>query len=532
MSVSGTSDRYELTPQRCLRLLVEQRRLWIAPAIACGIIAMVYAIFMTRLWEAHQGLVVREEASVTSNKQPGKFADLYEMRTFQETLLELAKSHQVVTATMMNVAQAETGQAAPVPDAEQIEKFRKRLSMSPANGAEFGKTEVFYFSVKDPSRERAIRLVAELTRQLSLRLGELRRERSQGLISELEKQVELATEAHQAENQRLKEFETNVGGDLGELRTLHSAMGGQSDLRQQLVELEKESRIVDARLHEAEDLLMVLHAAQDDPQQLVAMPGSLLKIQPTLQRLKNGLVDAQLQVSKLGGNRTAEHPQVKAATEAVEKIREELHRELAVVIEGLQVDIGLSNNRQEVLNLQIADMQSRLNRLAEFRAEYSSRVASVDNSRLVLNQVRKQLSEVQAKQVAALNAHLITAIDSPETGPYPVGLGRTMVVILGTFGGLVLGLAWLFLNVPTANSTVEQPELPAASAAATGPWLTPLPAKKAEPAFDFSTYTKKSREVAPVAAGVVENKPASAPPVVVTMPLSSAYASVNPPSLT
>lgn len=493
----------ELTPQRCVQLLIQHRRVWIVPAIVCGLAALVYAIFMTRLWEAHQGLIVRDEASATSNKQPGKFADLYEMRTFQETLLELARSHQVVTATMMNVAAAETGQPAPLPDAEQIAKFRKRLAMSPPNGAEFGKTEVFYFSVQDPSRERAIRLVEELCRQLSLRMGELRRERSQGLISELEKQVELATEVHQAENARLKELESEVGSDLGELRTLHSAMGGQSDLRQQLVELEKESRVAEARLHEAEDLLAVLQAAQDDPAKMVAMPSSLLSIQPTLQRLKDGLVDAQLQLSRTGGNRTTEHPQMQAAIETVSRIRGELHHELAVVIEGLQVDIGLSHNRLEVLNSQIADLQARLTRLAEFRAEYSSRVASVENSRMVLNQVRTQLSEVRAKQAAAEDGSLITPIDVPETGPYPVGLGRTMIVLLGTLGGLVLGVAWLFLNAP-ALSIAASPQRPTTPKSPTAPAAHPAPGKSAERVADFSKFTSKPGSQRQSGAGTVE----------------------------
>lgn len=538
MSTTATNDVQELTPQRCLQLLIEQRRVWIRPAIACALIAFVYAIFMTRLWEAHQGLVVREEASVTSSKQPGKFADLYEMRTFQETLLELAKSKQVVTATMMNVEEAETGKPAKQPDAEQIEKFRKRLSMSPANGAEFGKTEVFYFSVKDPSRERAIQLVAELIKQLSIRLGELRCERSQGLITELEKQVELATEVHQGENARLKEFESKVGADLGELRTLHSAMGGQSDLRQQLVDLEKESRAADVRLHEAEDLLMVLEGAQDDPQRLIAMPSSLLKIQPTLQRLKDGLVDAQLQVSKLAGNRTAAHPQMQAAIEAVEKIREELHQELAVVIEGLHVDIGLSNNHLEILNSQIADIQSRLSRLAEYRAEYSSRVASVDNSRLVLNQARKQLSEVRAKQAAAQNAHLITAIDSPETGPHPIGLGRTMVVLLGALGGLVMGLAWLFLNFPTGATTLEQQEQPkqpeqiVTAPAPPSPGSTHLESRKVESTLDLSsTCTKKPIDAECVAEIAGETYPATAKTIVLDKSFNTPFTPTSSNSL-
>ncbi|MDZ4659682.1 MAG: hypothetical protein SH868_19080 [Bythopirellula sp.] len=490
----NASENLEFTPQRCLQLLVERWRTWLTPAIACGVLSLVYAIFMTRYWEAFQGMVVREEASVSAgSKQPGKFADLYEMRTFQETILELAKSHQVVSTTMKNVAEAETGEVPAEPTAEQIEKFRKRLTMSPPDGAEFGKTEVFYFSVKDPSRERAIDLVAALCKQLALRLGHLRQERSQGLTNELEKQVELAGKVHQEENTRLKEFEMQVGSDLGELRVLHSAMGGQSDLRQQLVELEKETRAVEARLREAEDLLIVLQAAQDNPEELVAMPSSLLKIQPTLQRLKNGLVDAQLQVSKLSGTRTTSHPYVRAAQETVVQVREELHRELAVVIEGLQVEVGLSHNRLEVLTSQVGGLQKRLNRLAELRAEYTSRVASVESSRAVLSQARKQLSEVRAKQVAAQSAQLVTPIDSPETGPHPVGLGRTMVVILGSFGGLVLGLGWLFLNLPTEASVSQTI---AVELSTTEPLPTPkqLFEKSTTAGFDFSTYTKKLRE--------------------------------------
>jgi uncharacterized protein involved in exopolysaccharide biosynthesis len=499
----NNDETFELTPQRCIKLIIERRRDWIIPMVACGLLSLLYAAFMTRYWEAFQGMVVREEASVsTGAKQPGKFADLYEMRTFQETILELAKSHQVVSSTIKNVDRAE-GLPATEPDAEQIEKFRKRLSMTPPNGAEFGKTEIFYFGVKDPGRDRAIALVGELCKQLSLRLSQLRQERSQGLINDLEKQVELSAKIHQAENAKLKEFEAQVGSDLGELRILHSAMGGQSDLRQQLVELEKESRVVEARLREAEDLLLVLQGAQDNPQKLVAMPGSLLKIQPTLQRLKDGLVDAQLQVSKLSGTRTADHPHVRAAQETVDRIRTELHRELAVVVEGLQVDVGLSHNRLEVLNSQIAGLQTRLNNLAELRAEYSSRVASVDSSRAILSEARKQLSEVRAKQVAAASAQLVTPIDSPETGPYPVGMGRTTVVILGTFAGMVLGLGWLFLSLPTAQD-VKQKEPQAVLLAEVPPVKQPVMPRPSTAGFDFSSYTKKLREANAIPASKVE----------------------------
>lgn len=462
MNDNSTTAIAPLTPQDCWRLFIEHRRIWLFATGICFVVALLYALFMTRNWEAVQGLVVRDEASSQSVKQPGKFADLYEMRTFQETILEVAKSRQVLSATLKAVAASESDEVPAEPSAEAIEILRKRMSMLPPNGAEFGKTEIFYLSVKDPDRQRALRLVEELCTQLSSRLGQLRAERSRGLISEIEKQVELASQNHEQENAKLIAFETEVGADLGELRLLHSATGGQSDLRQQTVEMENETRLNESRLRQAEELLVVLKVAQHDPTQLVALPSTLLSFQPTLQRLKDGLVDAQLRSSRLGGMRTADHPHVKAAVESVASIREELHSELNVAIKGLEIEIDMSRNRQNMLHKQLAGLQHRLSHLAELRAEYSSRVATVENSRAVLSQARKQLSEVSAKQVAAQSALLVTPFDTADTGPNQVGIGRASVLGLGTMGGFVLGMGWLFLTVnatPTVPVVSEDKEL-------------------------------------------------------------------------
>ncbi len=453
-----------LTPAECLRLLAEHRQRWIVPTLVCAVLAAAYALVMTRYWQATQAVVVRQEVTTTTTGQPGKFADLYEMRTFQETILELAKSRQVIAATLQAVAQADANE----PTDQAVESFRERLSMLPPGGAEFGKTEVFYLGVKDKNRDQAVHLVRELTRQLDTRLRQLRDEQAQSVIAELEKQVDLATESQEFQTQRLAEFESEVGSDLGELRLLHSAASGQSDLRQQAVELESESRVAAAKVQEAEQLLLVLKLAQKDTEQLVAMPSSLLTSQPTLRRLKDGLVDAQLRAARLGGTRTENHPQVQATTAAVKQIRHDLHDELQVAINGIQIELDLSRNRYIDLKDQLHQIDVRLASLAERRAEYSNRVAAVDNSRQVLDQARKQLIEARAEQVAASSASLVTVLDQPDGGTHPVGISRASVLLVGTVSGLILGLGLTFLTVtPTApvdrhwSFEVEQPEPPA-----------------------------------------------------------------------
>ncbi len=440
-----------LTPKECINLLAEHRHRWMIPTIVCAILATAYALVMTRYWEANQALVVRQEATTSESGRLGQFADLYQMRTFQETILELVKSRQVISETLKSVAQGKAANK-PVTD-EQIESLRKRLSMLPPGGAEFGKTEVFYLGVKDKNRERAVQLVGELSHQLDVRLRQLRNERAQSLITELQQQVDLAREAQSNDTARLAGLEAQVGADLAELRMLNSATSGQSDLRQQAVQLESESREIAAKVRDAEQLLVVLKSSQKDPQQLVAMPNSLLISQPTLRSMKDGLLDAQLRAARVGGTRTEQHPQVIAAGEAVEHIRKDLHKELAVAIQGVEVELGLGRQRFVDLKDKQRLLSKRLAKLAERRAEYSNHVAAVENSRKVLDQAREQLTEARAQQAAALSAKLVSTLDTPDAGTNPVGPRRVSVVFLGAVSGLILGLGWTFLTVTPIESS-------------------------------------------------------------------------------
>ena len=189
-----------------------------------------------------------------SSERPGKFADLYEMRTVQETILELARSQQVIAATLQK---ADSGTSDP-PSVKAVDEFRERLRMTPPGGAEFGKTEVFYLNIKDPNRERALRLVAELCQQLDLRLRELRSDQARGLIIETKAQLNAAEQLLAAETERLANFEAEVGADLGELRTLNSSWSGQSDLRQKHVALEADCRRFKEQVRETRQLLDLL----------------------------------------------------------------------------------------------------------------------------------------------------------------------------------------------------------------------------------------------------------------------------------
>jgi succinoglycan biosynthesis transport protein ExoP len=449
-----------------VQLLIHHRKRWLIPTLVCTATAFVYAITMTRYWEAKQVLVVRQEASSAEVNQPGKFANPEDMRALQETILELSKSRQVVAATLKSVNDNRE------PTGKEIANFRDHQDLRPPNGAEFGKTEMFYMTVEDPSPTRAIRLTNALCDQVEFQLGQLRDLQAQSLITELEKQAELSAKAHDEATQRLVEFEGKLGADLGELRTLHSAFSGQSDLRQQLVQLEGEHRQAKTRLKEAEQLLDMLVSAEQKPGHLVAMPNSLLNSQPALRRLKDGLVDAQLRTAQLSGSRSTDHPYVQAAIKAEESIREDLHDELQIAVQAAEAELQLSNDRYQDNSGQLSNVELRLGQLAEHRAAYSNRIAAVASSRTVLERTRGRLSEVRASQAAVHSASLLARVDKPETGINPTGLSRSIVVLTGMLGGLMIGLGYLFLSVGPPTGTLSQS---ASIAPANQPTLFPSP---------------------------------------------------------
>ncbi len=79
--------------------LCDQPRRWLVPAGVVCLIGIGVALVKPSVWEASQALVVRDEA-IGSNGRPGRFVHQDDMKTVQETMVELAKSRPVLEAAL------------------------------------------------------------------------------------------------------------------------------------------------------------------------------------------------------------------------------------------------------------------------------------------------------------------------------------------------------------------------------------------------------------------------------------------------
>jgi len=437
-----------INPVDVFRTLLRHPIRWLVPAVLVASLVGAYAVVRPDTWQATQTFMLRNEA-VNNPVALGRFGHTDEMRALQETILQIAHSRSVLEGTLREVGPPAGYQGDPAhwPSRHDLADLRDAIEFSPPDGAEFGTTEVFYLNVRATDRQRAIALNEAIQGQLEKRFKQVRDSRAQGMINELEGATEVARADLAKANERLSAIERKVGGDLAELRALEDSTSDDSTLRQSEMQIRAELREVRAQHRVNEELLGLLERATADPGELIAAPNSLLASQPGLSRLKEGLVDAQINTATLMGRMSAEHPMVKAAEDAEQEIGRHLYDELAIAIRGIESEQRSLGRRERMLDDQLADIDRRLVRLAELRATYASEVAAADHRTELLRQSEDDLANARAALVSARAANLLTRIDDADTGVNPVGPGRSTIALAGIMGGLIVGFGVVFLTV-------------------------------------------------------------------------------------
>ncbi|MGO9112279.1 MAG: Wzz/FepE/Etk N-terminal domain-containing protein [Thermoguttaceae bacterium] len=444
-------------PRELGRLLVIYWRRWAVVALLVTVAAVAYALVAPKTWQASQALIVRNEA-VGGETEPGKFRGAEDLKSIQETIIELSKGHSVLEAALVEVGPpADIAQPSAWPSDNDIESLQKAVKITPPKGVEFGSSEVFYLEVRDMDRIRVAELSSALSHQLQLHLQEIRDAKAQSMVEELNKAVQLAKSDLQAATAQLTALEKEVGSDLPELRSLLDSNSSDTSLRRTVSEIENELRQFRGTEKANRQLLTLLTQSQADPTRLMAAPTRLLDSQPALRRLKDGLVDAQLHTATLQGRMSVEHPEVISAKEAEAQVANRLHAELSTAIRGLESELAFDANRLEMLENQRNSASARLTRLAGLRATYTNILSEATNRAKLLDRAEQNLASARSNRASAKAASLITRVDAPDTGTSPVSPSKSMVVLGGLLGGLLTGLGIVLLTAPAATAVDRAP---------------------------------------------------------------------------
>lgn len=440
-------------------VLWNHRKLWLIPVVAGFVLSALYATFLrSETWSARQSLIVRDDLLGQSYK-PGRFESLESMKSAQETILEISRKPQVIRNALRKLgpeakALFPTKSAAENwPDDEVIESVQGTITFSAPNGAEFGRTEVIILNTKGKTRERARQFIGFLLDEIIAKTNDVRSRRLESMEAELIQSRDAAANALETSKKKLREMDRQLGPDVDAMNALNDDQGSDNPLKREISQVKLEKRTVESDLETAQRVLEMLVDASQRPGELVNISGDLIKHQPALELLKKELVEAQSKLAQIKGPFTDLHPQVKSATVEVEEIKQCIYAELNTTIVGMQKDVVVYELRIKRLDQEISKLDARLVNLGVNRADFLTMKAEVKQRTEFLNQMQKDLAEIQGL-TSSRNANLLTPVDEPQVSTRPDGMGKKATVMAGMFGGLMIGLGLVMLVAPPMEPVV------------------------------------------------------------------------------
>lgn len=422
--------------------------LWVGAVAVFGIIGVMYGTLTEDMYAARLPLVVRDEATRAVDRL-GRFASQTELKAAQETILEMAQNREVVAAALREIGPPDGAPDEQWPPLSIVDAtVKSAVNILAPQGSEFGNTEVIYLQVKSQTPERATKFCRAMFDSLTKHLRDVRRVRADSVIIELTHARDLAKVNLDDVSARMQEIEAEFGADLGELRKLNDAYGGDSSLRRSLEQTKERLQQAELDLEKMRSLYQLLVAGAKDPQKLLISGGDLLHSQPSLQRLKDGLIDAQLKSSQLSGVYTLQNPKRRAAIATEREIRERIIQETNAVVASMKPMLELQVSQVDKAKRKVAEQSAKLAMLAEARISYAEIEAELKQRTEQLTEAEQHLVDARANRSAALATNLVAALGPPQATDKPIGPSVAKLTLGSMIAGLIFGLGTVFLVAP------------------------------------------------------------------------------------
>ena len=422
--------------------------LWVGTTVIFTVTGLGYAFFSESTWSARQPLVVRDEATGSVDRL-GRFASQTELKAAQETILEMTQDPAVVARALQQIGAPQGVDAASWPTTSAVDStIKSSVNLVAPKGSEFGNTEVVYLTVKAGGQQRASDFCSAMFDNLTQHLRNVRRVRADSIISELYFARDLARKNLDEATNRLQHIEVKFGADLSELRNLNESISGDGATRRALEVSKTELQAAQVALSQQQSLHEMLVKGVNNPKEMLISGSDLLTSQPSLLRLKNGLIDAQIQSSELAGRYTEHNPKRRAAEAAETEILNRMQREIRSVVRGMQPRITLTEQRIAKLTSKKEALQERLDKLADARADYSIIHSEVKQRTELVADAERLLAEAQASRSASLSTNFVEQLGPPQVTDGPIGPSGSLLAAGSAMAGLIFGLGTVFLIAP------------------------------------------------------------------------------------
>jgi uncharacterized protein involved in exopolysaccharide biosynthesis len=346
---------------------------------------------------------------------------------------------------MLNPALGDTNSTAQAERDGLVRWLSKSIRLEAPKGTDFGSSQIFFIRLRDRDAARAPQLLSAVLDSFRKRYEQLSAEQAQHLLHETSLQVTKSREKLEIAAREFDDCVISLEGGLAELNSMGGSAGGESELRRSLVQLNERLVPAEADLKVQQAFLEQLQKAQDDSNEFVNVPGTLIREYPSLEQAVRDLGTARSQLDAVAARLTPENPQYQSNEEHLHLVEQSYGQEVIRAMSAIQREI-------EAKFEAVTFMRSQKNIYLVRIAELTNRYVEFDGLRQELAQCRTIVADAEKRRSDAAHALLTAAqetlfatLDGPRTSTNPVSPQRKLNVAVGTLLGLITGIGMAFL---------------------------------------------------------------------------------------
>jgi hypothetical protein len=286
--------------------------------------------------------------------------------------------------------------------------------------------------------------------------------------------VDLASGQLDAARAQLAVLESSAGEDLDLLRAHPDSPGAENHLQRALAEMEDTLRQAENARQSNRELVSWLETALAEPGQTTAGSPPAIESQPALRQLRDELIAARSNTSRLQETRLPAHPGVQASLAIEAEIDARWQRELGTFLDGVRAEQPRLDSRVDTLTRQATELRERWQKLSFISANYNQRLADVQQWADRLTRAKSDLSAARDARIDALPVTPSPRIERSATSAHDARPVRALIVAGGLFGGWMVGMCVLWLTSGGNSAVDSRPvDTPPAATVAEEPAVAP-----------------------------------------------------------
>lgn len=390
---------------------------------------------------------------------PLKKEQVYDVKNQMLRILQSQKE----TILSSNVLQQAVRKAFPEATDEEmpelVDRFKKYITVTPPKGEDFEGSNVFYINVEANSAKRAYERANILSAAYLDAYAAMAKAKSEYSYDFYNTQVAKLYDEMDGKGRKLRDFEVKHAARLVDILSMEGTSGktnteiGPKALltesirnKQRLMEqFEAQNKIIDVLGAEA--------AKNAIPVVMADMEGA----GKALTAYRNKVTQLQLQLTEMKTQYTASYEPVQQLEKELQLTVSLLRNEFDAIIKSKKIEVQSLEAQLKQVDSVIVQLENTLTVTAQERSSYETLKQDYLLARDAYSDARSKME--QARLATSLNQEKqdITLVDAAAEPLNPSKPNRPLILLLGLFAGLFLGLA-VALTEDFFDHTLKTPE--------------------------------------------------------------------------